>query len=572
MGLTKPTAAMINFSIHNVTDPLVRINSGQTGTNDKDIGFVFERGDDANVALFWDETADQFVLVNTTEDGSTNGDVTISSYANLQVGTINTATLEIGGTAVTSTATELNLLDGVTGTLVTEAGTQTLTNKTLTAPVISSITNTGTLTLPTTTGTVALTSDIPTAVSELTNDSGYSTTTGTVTSVAGTGTVNGLSLSGTVTSSGSLTLGGTFSATVSEISDLTATAAELNTLDGITATVTELNYADGVTSNIQTQLDAKLASASYTASDVLTKIKTVDGTGSGLDADLLDGNEATAFALLSGATFTGAVSGTSLTLSGDLTVNGTTTTVNTTNTVVSDNLIELNNGVASNANDSGIVIERGSTGDNAIFAWDESADVFVMGTTTATGASTGDLTIATGELRLDTLRIDQSGTGLRMTNVGAFDNDGSDNFRIFATNDLQLKANGDSGGGLSIDATNNDVTIDNDLRVSAGQFYYGGTAVTSTAAELNILDGVTATTAELNYSDGVTSNIQTQLDAKAPTAGPTFTGTDGIVIPSGTTAQRPVSPATGTMRFNTTDGRFEGYNGTAWVPIDTLYS
>lgn len=54
----------------------------------------------------------------------------------------------------------------------------------------------------------------------------------------------------------------------------------------------------------------------------------------------------------------------------------------------------------------------------------------------------------------------------------------------------------------------------------------GGTAVTATAAELNILDGVTATTAELNlldgvtattaelnYVDGVTSNIQTQLDA-----------------------------------------------------------
>ena len=42
----------------------------------------------------------------------------------------------------------------------------------------------------------------------------------------------------------------------------------------------------------------------------------------------------------------------------------------------------------------------------------------------------------------------------------------------------------------------------------------GGTAVTSTAAELNILDGVTATTAELNYVDGVTSAIQTQIDGK----------------------------------------------------------
>lgn len=48
---------------------------------------------------------------------------------------------------------------------------------------------------------------------------------------------------------------------------LTATAAELNTLDGITATVTELNYTDGVTSAIQTQLDTKITASS---TDTLT--------------------------------------------------------------------------------------------------------------------------------------------------------------------------------------------------------------------------------------------------------------------------------------------------------------
>jgi hypothetical protein len=82
-----------------------------------------------------------------------------------------------------------------------------------------------------------------------------------------------------------------------------------------------------------------------------------------------------------------------LVVSGNYTVNGTTTTISTTNTVVSDNLFELNNGAGSNANDSGIVIERGSTGDNAIFIWDESADTFQVGTTTATGASTGNLSV-----------------------------------------------------------------------------------------------------------------------------------------------------------------------------------
>jgi hypothetical protein len=50
----------------------------------------------------------------------------------------------------------------------TLAGTETLTNKTLTTPVISSITNgAATLTLPTSTGTVALTTDITSAVNNL---------------------------------------------------------------------------------------------------------------------------------------------------------------------------------------------------------------------------------------------------------------------------------------------------------------------------------------------------------------------------------------------------------------------
>ncbi|MGB2787861.1 MAG: hypothetical protein WBC13_00865 [Dokdonella sp.] len=54
-----------------------------------------------------------------------------------------------------------------------------------------------------------------------------------------------------------------------------------------------------------------LAASSYSASDVLAKIKTVDGSGSGLDADVLDGYQAAQFALLAGATFTGALLSTS---------------------------------------------------------------------------------------------------------------------------------------------------------------------------------------------------------------------------------------------------------------------
>ena len=87
-----------------------------------------------------------------------------------------------------------------------------------------------------------------------------------------------------------------------------------------------------------------------------------------------------------------------ITIAGNLTVNGTTTTVSTTNTTITDNLLELNSGASSNANDCGILIERGSTGDNAIIAWDESNDTFKVGTTTSTNSATGDLTISTGTL------------------------------------------------------------------------------------------------------------------------------------------------------------------------------
>ena len=109
------------------------------------------------------------------------------------------------------------------------------------------------------------------------------------------------------------------------------------------------------------------------------------------------------YATLAAPALTGTATGVNLTLSGNLTVNGTTTTVATTNTTVTDNFLELNSGAGSNANDSGILIERGSTGDNAIIAWDESADKFIVGTTTAVNTATGDLTIAAGTLVTSTV-------------------------------------------------------------------------------------------------------------------------------------------------------------------------
>ena len=93
-----------------------------------------------------------------------------------------------------------------------------------------------------------------------------------------------------------------------------------------------------------------------------------------------------------------------LVVTGDFTVNGTTTTVNTANIKVEDTLLELNTGATSNANDMGIIMERGSTGDNAIFMFDESADEFTVGTTTATNDATGNISITAGTFTAATLK------------------------------------------------------------------------------------------------------------------------------------------------------------------------
>ncbi len=87
--------------------------------------------------------------------------------------------------------------------------------------------------------------------------------------------------------------------------------------------------------------------------------------------------------------------------------------------------------------------------------------------------------------------------------------------------------------------------------------------VTATTAELNILDGVTATTAELNFVDGVTSNVQTQLDAKAPSSSPTLTTptlSSAVTITGGTQSWTVVASGTN-LTF--------AYNGTNVLRVDS---
>jgi hypothetical protein len=93
-------------------------------------------------------------------------------------------------------------------------------------------------------------------------------------------------------------------------------------------------------------------------------------------ADYLSTTSAAAtYAALSGATFTGAVTATDLTLSGNLTVNGTTTTVNSTTLDVADKNITIADGAAdaAAANGAGITVDGASaniTYTSATDTWD----------------------------------------------------------------------------------------------------------------------------------------------------------------------------------------------------------
>jgi hypothetical protein len=87
--------------------------------------------------------------------------------------------------------------------------------------------------------------------------------------------------------------------------------------------------------------------------------------------------------------------------------------------------------------------------------------------------------------------------------------------------------------------------------------------ITSTVDELNILDGVTATTTELNYVDGVTSAIQTQLDAKSDLSGATFTG--AVDVTSTITANRGIGDTETASKTGTVTPDMDTYQNFVWT-------
>lgn len=198
-------------------------------------------------------TASQTVaLTNKTISGSSNtlSNIGNSSLVNSSV-TINGTTVALGGSA-TITAVAANALTigtGLSGTsyngsapvtiaidssVATLTGTQVLTNKELTSPKISSIVNTGTLTLPTDTDTL-----VGRATTDTLTNKSISGTTNTLSSIGNSSLTN----SSVTIGSTSVSLGGT----ATTIAGLTLTAPVLGTpTSGTLTNCTGLPIGTGV--------------------------------------------------------------------------------------------------------------------------------------------------------------------------------------------------------------------------------------------------------------------------------------------------------------------------------------
>jgi hypothetical protein len=284
------------------------------------------------------------------------------------------------------TLTNLTVSNPITGSITGNAGTATTATTATSATTATNIAGGAAASIPVQTG-AGVTSFLAVGTNGqvLTIAGGvpsYATpTTGTVTSVTGTGTVSGISLSGTVTSSGSLTLGGTL--------DLSAPPTIGNTTPN-TGAFTTLTVDDNTTlgsSNADTvDFVARVSSEFSPATDNAFDLGRIghewrdlfiDGTANidSLVADTADINAGTIDNTTIGTTTAAAAKVTTLDVTSTLALNG--------DTGVSGYVLTSNGASAPTwqANANGLTIVDDTTTNSSFYL-------------TFTSASTGNITTA----------------------------------------------------------------------------------------------------------------------------------------------------------------------------------
>jgi hypothetical protein len=356
--------------VGSVTGDVTGNVSGNAGTADawstaRDLGLSGDAS--GNVSI--DGSGDATLAVTLANSGVTAGNV--GSAVAVPVLTIDSKG-RITAASTAAISTSFTLSDGSNTQTVAGGDTLTVAGGTNITSVVGA---TDTVTLNLDSALSGLTS--VTASGALT---GGSLTDGTATLSSGalSGATTG-AFSGNV-SAGNLTVGGGSGGDISGVNQITANTLVGNVTGNVTGTVSDISNHD------TDSLSEGSSNLYYTDARA----------NSAIDAKLAS----------------------DITIGGNLTVNGATTTLSSTNTTVEDTLFELNSGATSNANDIGLLFERGSTGDNAFMGWDESADRFIVGTTTATADATGDLTITDADLAVADLVASGDLTAVGVTASG----------------------------------------------------------------------------------------------------------------------------------------------------------
>ena len=113
------TTTTLDTTNSTITDRLIELGNGTTGTPANDMGLVFERGSSDNVFIGWDESADAIAIGTGSFTGASTGDLSFTR-ANLNVSAIDAASLStsgnitVGGTVDgRDIATDGSKLDGI---------------------------------------------------------------------------------------------------------------------------------------------------------------------------------------------------------------------------------------------------------------------------------------------------------------------------------------------------------------------------------------------------------------------------------------------------------------------------